>query len=56
MVTYVLQYTCKWVLAVQFGTYESGITVTHQESFSMVAAVVTEISHDILEKTHSKTQ
>lgn len=54
--TYVLQYTYKWILAVQFGTHASDISVTHQESFFMVAAGVTEISHDFLAKVHSETQ
>lgn len=56
MVTYVLQYTYKWISAVQFGTHGSDITVTHQESFSMVAAGVIEISYGFQAKAHSETQ
>lgn len=56
MATYVLQHIYKWILAAQFGTHESDIIVTHQESFSMVGAGVPEMSHDFLAKVHSETQ
>lgn len=51
-----LYYAHKQILAVQFGTCDSDLTVTHQEIFSMEGAGVTEISHDIVVKFYSESQ
>lgn len=52
MATCVLQYTYKWISAVQFGTHESDISDTSGKFLHGM----TETSYDFLGRAHSGTQ